>query len=104
MEWIPLILAGCCEIAGVAGIKRMTRKPGLLSALMLLAAFGCSFSLLSLAMRSIPMATAYAIWTGIGTAGAAFLGMVRFGESRDWRRLVCIAAIVGSAIGLKLLG
>lgn len=104
MAWLALIGAGCCEIVGVMGIKRITVRKDLTSVLLLLLSFSISFSLLSFAMREIPMGTAYAIWTGIGTVGAACMGMFLYGEPREWRRLLFIAMILGSAVGLKLLG
>ena len=54
-------------------------------------------------MKFLPMGTAYAIWTGIGASGGAILGMIFYGESKDWRRIVCIAMVLGAAIGLKLV-
>jgi quaternary ammonium compound-resistance protein SugE len=62
-----------------------------------------SFWLLSLAMRSIPVGTAYAVWTGIGTVGVAVLGMAIFGESRDLMRVICLLLIVSGIVGLKLV-
>jgi paired small multidrug resistance pump len=103
MAWIALVLAGACEVLGVLAIKMVTRKKNLLSYLFLAVAFGTSFSLLSYAMTVIPMGTAYAIWTGIGTAGSAILGMLAFGESREWKRFLFISMILTAAVGLKLL-
>lgn len=102
MAWIYLILAGVGEMIGVAMMGRVQRKRDIPSLLLLFLAFGSSFLLLSLAMKSLPMGTAYAVWTGIGAAGGAVLGMVLFGESRDLRRILCIAAVLTAAIGLKL--
>jgi paired small multidrug resistance pump len=65
--------------------------------------FLLSFLFLTLAMRTISMGTAYAVWTGIGTAGSAIAGMLLYGESREWRRLLFIAFILGAAMGLKLI-
>ena len=62
-----------------------------------------SFWLLSLAMRSIPVGTAYAVWTGIGAVGVAILGMAIFGESRDIMRVICLLLIVSGIVGLKLV-
>ncbi|MEH7293924.1 SMR family transporter, partial [Priestia megaterium] len=69
MTWLALIMAGICEVFGVILIKRVTTQRDLKSLLMLILSFGLSFTLLSIAMRVIPMGTAYAIWTGIGTVG-----------------------------------
>jgi quaternary ammonium compound-resistance protein SugE len=62
-----------------------------------------SFLLLSFAMRSIPVGTAYAVWTGIGAVGVAVLGMAIFGESRDLMRVICLLLIVSGIVGLKLV-
>jgi len=61
-----------------------------------------SFELLSLAVKTIPVGTAYAIWTGLGAVGVAILGMVLFGESKDIARILCIVLIVAGVIGLKV--
>jgi quaternary ammonium compound-resistance protein SugE len=62
-----------------------------------------SFWLLALAMRSIPVGTAYAVWTGIGAVGVGVLGMLLFGESREVLRILCLLAIVAGVVGLRLL-
>jgi len=103
MTWLALIMAGICEVFGVILIKRVTMQKNLKSVLMLILSFGLSFTLLSIAMRVIPMGTAYAIWTGIGTVGAALMGMFLYGEPKEWRRILFIGMILCSAIGLKLL-
>ncbi len=54
-------------------------------------------------MKTLPMGTAYAIWTGIGSCGGALLGIIIYGESKDWRRIACIALILSATIGLKLV-
>ncbi|MNI24389.1 Multidrug resistance protein YkkD [compost metagenome] len=66
--------------------------------------FGGSLLLLSQAMKTLPMGTAYAVWTGIGASGGAVLGMLLYGEGRELRRIICIVMILGAAVGLKLLG
>ncbi|WNC16289.1 multidrug efflux SMR transporter [Brevibacillus brevis] len=101
MEWIALFIAGLCEVLGVFAIKRVTEHRSLLSYLLLVVAFGASFSLLMFAMTRISMGTAYAVWTGIGTVGSAVLGMFAFGEPKEWRRLLFICLILVSAVGLK---
>ena len=88
MSWIFLIMAGIFEMVGV---------------LMLIAGFGLSFWLLSLAMETLPMGTAYAVWTGIGASGGAILGMIFYGEPRNTLRIVFITMVLGSAVGLKLV-
>ncbi|MFC6349039.1 DMT family transporter, partial [Stenotrophomonas acidaminiphila] len=68
-----------------------------------LAAMAVSFWCLSQSLRSIPIGTGYAIWTGIGAVGAAALGIVLFGDSASWPRLLCIGLIVAGVIGLKIV-
>lgn len=103
MAWIVLICAGLLEIGGVIGIKGVSQRKGWIYLLLMFASFAISFSLLSFAMESIPMGTAYAIWTGIGTVGSTVTGMVLFGEPKEWRRILFIAMILCSAVGLKLI-
>jgi Membrane transporters of cations and cationic drugs len=103
MAWVCLVLAGICEMFGVAMINRVHRDRDWLSVVLLGAGFGASFVFLSVALQTLPMGTAYAVWTGIGASGGAVLGMVLYGESRDWKRIVFIAMILGASVGLKLL-
>ncbi|RLL46546.1 QacE family quaternary ammonium compound efflux SMR transporter [Oceanobacillus piezotolerans] len=103
MDWFFLLLAGVGEVTGVIGINKVVQKKNLPSFALLIGGFLFSFLFLTLAMRTIPMGTAYAIWTGIGTAGGAIVGMILFNESRDWRRILFIGMIIASAVGLKLI-
>lgn len=103
MAWISLILAGLFEMFGVAMINKLHKDRNLKSLGLLVLGFGASFVFLSYAMETLPMGTAYAIWTGIGASGGAILGMLLYGESKDWKRLVFIAMVLGAAIGLKLV-
>jgi paired small multidrug resistance pump len=103
MSWIFLILAGIFEIVGVMMINVLHKHRNWKSLLLLAAGFGTSFLFLALAIRTLPMGTAYAIWTGIGASGGAILGMVLYGESKNWKRIMFIAIIIGSVIGLKLV-
>lgn len=103
MSWIILVLAGLGEVVGVIGIQKVNEKRTWKSFSVLIGGFGVSFLLLSLAMREIPMGTAYAVWTGIGTAGGALAGMLLFGEPKQWIRVLFISMILSAAIGLKLL-
>lgn len=104
MAWSLLILAGLFEVAGVMGINRWTRSRTAASFLFMGGGFALSFILLSVAMQSIAMSTAYAVWTAIGTVGGTLLGMMVYGEPRGWRRILFIAMVVGAAVGLKLVG
>jgi len=103
MGWIWLVLAGIGEMIGVAMITQLHRKRSIPVMIGLAAGFGLSVLFLTLALKTLPMATAYAIWTGIGTAGGALLGIILYKESTDWRRILCIALILASAVGLKFL-
>ncbi|MFM9278594.1 DMT family transporter [Paenibacillus jiagnxiensis] len=101
MDWLMLIGAGLLEIVGVIGIQRVAKKNNWTNNLIMIAGFILSFMLLSNAMTTIPLATAYAVWTGIGTVGAAIVGMCFFKESKSWLRLMCILGIIISVVGLK---
>ncbi|MEK4854238.1 multidrug efflux SMR transporter [Paenibacillus sp. FSL H7-0756] len=104
MAWVMLIAAGICEMFGVAMIGKLYKNRNWQSFCLLILGFGASFLLLSLAMESLPMGIAYAIWTGIGASGAAIMGMLFYGEARDLRRILCIVLILGAVTGLKLIG
>lgn len=103
MSWFFLILAGCFEMFGVVMINRLHHKRDWQSLLLLIIGFGGSFLFLALAMKELAMGTAYAIWTGIGASGGAILGILLYGESRNWKRLLFIAMVLGAAVGLKLV-
>lgn len=103
MAWFFLVIAGLCEMIGVAMINKLHRDRNWQSFAFMLGGFGASFIALALAMETLPMGTAYAVWTGIGAAGGALLGMFLYGESKDWRRIIFIAMVLAAAIGLKLI-
>jgi paired small multidrug resistance pump len=103
MAWVSLILAGLFEMFGVAMINKLHKDRNWQSLLLLFTGFGASFLFLAYAMKTLPMGTAYAIWTGIGASGGAIIGMLLYGESKDWRRVVFIAMVLGAAVGLKLV-
>ena len=104
MAWLILLVAGVLEVVWSVSMKASEgfSKP-LMTAVTLVAAW-LSFWLLGLAMRQLPLGTAYAVWVGIGTVGAAVLGMVFFGEQFTLARVACIGLIVVGVLGLKLLG
>lgn len=104
MAWVLLVLAGVGEVIGVAGINRLNRYRDIKSFALMACGFILSLGLLSIAMKSIPMGTAYAIWTGMGTVGSTLAGMFLYGESKDWKRLLFIAMVLAAAVGLKLVG
>ncbi|MGE7647633.1 DMT family transporter [Peribacillus frigoritolerans] len=103
MAWVSLIFAGLFEMFGVAMINKLHKDRNRQSLLLLFIGFGASFLFLAYAMKTLPMGTAYAIWTGIGASGGAIIGMLLYGESKDWRRVVFIAMVLGAAVGLKLV-
>jgi paired small multidrug resistance pump len=103
MAWISLVFAGICEMFGVVMINKVHRDRNWQSYLLLLAGFGSSFLFLAYAMKTLPMGTAYAIWTGFGASGGAILGMLLYGESKDGKRILFISMVLGAAIGLKLV-
>jgi quaternary ammonium compound-resistance protein SugE len=102
MGWIYLLFAGLFEIGWALGLKLsdgFTRPwPTALTA----AALVLSMGLLGLALRTLPLGTAYAIWTGIGAVGIAIVGMIWFGDGVTLPRIVCISLIVAGIVGLKL--
>ncbi|HET8654266.1 MAG TPA: quaternary ammonium compound efflux SMR transporter SugE [Longimicrobiaceae bacterium] len=102
MAWVVLLLAGLCEVGWAVGLKYthgLTRLvPTLVTAVILV----LSMVLLAIAVRTLPLGTAYAVWTGIGTIGTVVLGIVLFGEPATAFRLLCIALIVAGIVGLKV--
>ena len=102
MAWLYLILAGICEIAWAIGLKYTDGFRKLWPSVWTVTIMLLSFWLLAQAMKTLPVGTAYAIWTGIGAVGTAILGMVLFHESRDVMRIVCIGVIVSGIVGLKV--
>jgi Membrane transporters of cations and cationic drugs len=104
MAWTALIFAGLFEVVGVLGMNRLKEKKDKGSFVLLVLGFAASFALLSVAMKSISMGTAYAIWTAIGTVGGTLVGMLFYGESRQARRIFFLCLVVGAVVGLKLIG
>ncbi len=102
MNWILLVLAGLCEIAWAIGLKytegftRPLPTVGTISAMLI------SIWLLGIAMKSLPVGTAYAVWVGIGAVGTAILGIILLNESANPARLVSLGVIVAGIVGLKL--
>lgn len=100
--WVILVLAGLCEVAWAVGLKYTEGFTRLWPSLVTIAAILLSLGLLGVALRHLPLGTAYAVWTGIGTLGTAVLGIWLFGESTSVLRLVCIGLILAGIVGLKL--
>lgn len=103
MAWLYLVLAGLLEIGWAIGLKYTEGFSRLLPSIGTVASMIASFALLGLALRVLPLGTAYAVWTGIGTAGTVVLGIVLFGEPAEPVRLGCIALIITGVAGLKIL-
>jgi quaternary ammonium compound-resistance protein SugE len=103
MAWTYLIVAGIFEVAWAIGLKYTEGFSRLWPSLGTVAAMVASFWLLALSLTSLPIGTAYAVWTGIGAVGTALLGIALFGEAADLSRLLCIGLIVGGIVGLKLV-
>ncbi|HVF91167.1 MAG TPA: quaternary ammonium compound efflux SMR transporter SugE [Blastocatellia bacterium] len=102
MAWTYLFIAGLLEIAWAAGLKNSEGFTKLWPSLGTVSAMIASFFFLSIALKTLPIGTAYAVWTGIGAVGTAIIGLVYFGESREALRIVCILLIVAGILGLKL--
>ena len=102
MNWLYLFIAGLLEVAWAIGLKYTegwTRLwPSVITAVLMIA----SFYFLSIAVRTLPIGTAYAVWTGIGTVGASLIGMILFDEPKDIVRVACIALSIAGIAGLKL--
>lgn len=103
MAWLYLLIAGLFEIGWAIGLKYTEgfTRPGASAATVALMV--ASFACLGLALRTLPLGTAYAVWTGIGTMGTVLLGIVLFQEPANALRLGCIALIVAGVAGLKLI-
>jgi quaternary ammonium compound-resistance protein SugE len=102
MAWIVLFVAGLLEIAWAVGLKYTEGFTRLWPSVATGVAVVGSMGLLGVAIRTLPLGTAYAIWTGIGTVGTAVLGILLFREPASVIRLVCITLIVTGIVGLKL--
>lgn len=102
MAWLYLIAAGALEIVWAVSLKQSDGFSRLWPSVVFVVTLAASMVLLALAVRTLPIGTAYAIWTGIGAAGTALIGMFALGEGRDPLRLVCVFLIVAGIVGLKL--
>lgn len=103
MAWIYLFIAGLFEIGWAIGLKYSEGFTRLGPSVATVVSMIVSVVLLGIALRSLPVGTAYAVWTGIGTAGTALLGILLFGEPATALRLMCIVLIVAGVLGLKFL-
>ena len=103
MPWLLLLLAGLFEVAWAIGLKYTDGFSRPLPTLLTLIAMAVSVLLLAMAVKQLPLGTAYAVWTGIGAVGTVVLGIVLFGESANFLRLACVALIVAGIVGLKVV-
>lgn len=103
MPWIYLFIAGFFEVGWAIGLKYTDGWSRLWPSLWTIAAMAVSFIFLSLALKSLPVGTAYAVWTGVGAVGTAILGIVLFAEPATAARFLCIGLIVAGIAGLKLI-
>lgn len=103
MAWVGLIIAGLLETFGVAMMNQFAVHRSWKPITLFLLGFVGSLFLLQYAMQSIPMGTAYAVWTGIGVVGGTLVGMLFYGESKSWKRIICIFIILMATIGLKII-
>ncbi|HZH26040.1 MAG TPA: quaternary ammonium compound efflux SMR transporter SugE [Azospirillaceae bacterium] len=103
MAWIVLFFAGVLEVGWAVGLKYTEGFSRPLPTILTIASMAGSLGLLGLALKSLPLGTAYAVWTGVGTVGTAVLGIVLFGETATALRLACIGLIVAGIVGLKLV-
>jgi quaternary ammonium compound-resistance protein SugE len=103
MAWVILVVAGLLEIGWAVGLKHSQGLTRPWPAAATIAAMVASMWLLALAVRTLPIGTAYAVWTGIGTVGTALVGIAVLGEPATLVRLACIGLIVAGIVGLKIV-
>ena len=104
MAWLYLFVAGLFEMAWAIGLKYTEGFSRLVPSLLTVAAMIISLAMLGLALKTLPVGTAYAVWTGVGAVGTAALGILLFGDPATLPRLACIGLIVAGIAGLKLVG
>ncbi|ARP87213.1 quaternary ammonium compound efflux SMR transporter SugE [Bordetella genomosp. 9] len=102
MTWVILLLAGLCEVVWAVGLKYTEGFTRIMPSVITVVGMIASVWLLAIAMRTLPLGTAYAVWVGIGTIGAFVAGVVLFGEGLGWLRIASVALIVTGLVGLKL--
>ncbi len=103
MGWLILLIASAFEIAGALGLRYANGFTRLWPTVFTLAAFAVSMGLLTLSLKTLPLGTAYAVWTGIGTVGTVIAGILLFNEPTTAARIGCIVFIVIGVVGLKLV-
>ncbi|WP_341524596.1 quaternary ammonium compound efflux SMR transporter SugE [Nostoc sp. UHCC 0302] len=103
MAWIYLFIAGLLEIGWAIGLKYSQGFSKIGISIATVACMILSFAFLSIALRTLPVGTAYAVWTGIGAVGTAVLGVVLFGEPAEMKRFICIGLILAGVAGLRFV-
>lgn len=103
MAWFILIVSGLMETFAVVMINQLSVKRNWQTVVFIIFGLGSALALLSYSLQTIPMGTGYAVWTGISVVGSSLFGMVYFGESKSWKRMLFITLILSSSIGLKLI-
>jgi quaternary ammonium compound-resistance protein SugE len=103
MAWTFLIIAGFLEIGWAVGLKYTEGFTRLVPSVLTLTSMAASVGMLALALKSLPMGTAYAVWTGIGAVGTAIFGIILFGDAASVARIASIGLIVAGIVGLKLV-
>ena len=103
MAWLILVIAGIFEVGWAIGLKYTEGFTRFWPSVVTIAAMAISMGLLGIAVRTLPIGTAYAIWTGIGTVGAVLLGIFLLGEPTTFIRLFCLLLIILGIVGLKLV-
>jgi quaternary ammonium compound-resistance protein SugE len=103
MNWLILFIAGLFEVAWAVSLKYSEGFTKIVPSVLTIAFLGISMALLGYSLKSLPMGTAYGIWTGIGAVGTAILGIVLFNESKDFLRIFFICLIVAGIVGLKFV-
>ena len=103
MAWLLLFIAGLLEVGWAIGLKYTEGFTRPLPTILTVASMVISVALLGMALKALPVGTAYAVWTGIGTVGTAILGMILFDDPATALRLACIGLIVAGILGLKLV-
>lgn len=101
MGWLFVMMAAICEIFGVIGLKMYSQIKTTTNLLLFVGGFSASFGLLYLSFNYLQLSIAYAVWIGIGTAGAVLVNMIFFGESKSIRRIISLIIIVMGVTGLK---
>lgn len=104
MDWLILLVAGLMEVGWAIGLKYADGFTKFWPSVATAVALVCSMALLSIALRTIPVGTGYAVWTGVGAVGVAIIGMLLLGEPRNPLRIACILLIVLGIVGLKFFG